>query len=29
MVKAPELFAKLPAIEPIEVRGLKNAALAS
>lgn len=29
MAKAPELFAKPPAIEPIEVLGLKNAALAS
>jgi len=29
MAKAPELFAKPPAIEPIEVLGLKNAAAAS
>ena len=29
MAKAPELFAKAPAIEPIEVLGLKNAAPAS
>jgi len=29
MWKAPDLFAKPPAIEPIEVLGLKNAAPAS
>ena len=29
MAKAPELFAKPPSIEPIEVLGLKNAAAAS
>jgi quinol monooxygenase YgiN len=29
MAKAPELFAKPPAIEPIDVLGLKNAAPAS
>ena len=29
MAKAPELFAKPPAIEPIHVLGLKNAAPAS
>ena len=29
MAKAPELFAKPPTIEPIEVLGLKNAAPAS
>lgn len=29
MAKAPELFAKPPSIEPIEVLGLKNAAPAS
>jgi len=29
MSKAPDLFAKPPAIEPIEVLGLKNAAPAS
>ena len=29
MAKAPELFARPPAIEPIEVLGLKNAAPAS
>jgi hypothetical protein len=29
MAKASELFAKPPAIEPIEVLGLKNAAPAS
>ena len=26
MAKAPDLFAKAPTIEPIEVLGLKNAA---
>ncbi len=29
MAKAPDLFAKPPSIEPIDVLGLKNAALAS